>query len=299
MPNIILFCNGKAGIPTINYLINNAYSVRVIIDPSDMGKNTRQFSIKAYCQKNKVSFMNPLSYSSKIFINDLHKLKPAVIFSIQCKKIIKKEIIDIVSGEIFNFHFSDLPKNRGCFPGVWHLLNEDKYVGVTLHKLTEGIDDGPIIDKIKKRITSSDTSRSIYDWSCDNVLRLLKRNLKDILAKKYVAVEQNNALANYYSRNSINFTKLFVDWNQEANKVSRYIQAFIFPPFQFPKTRYGAAEINIVGVVKITKKKREALPGAILSVKTENIEVQVKDGSISLSVADNLKNIKPGEYFYL
>lgn len=299
MLNIILFCNGKAGIPAINYLINNAYNICVVVDPADVGKNTWQPSLKAYCQKNKIPFMDPPCYSNKAFLDDLYKFKPAVMFSIQCKKIIKKETIDIVSGEIFNFHFSDLPKNRGCFPGAWHLLNEDKYVGVTLHKLTEGIDDGPIIDKIKKKVTISDTCRSIYDWSCNQVLPLLKKNLRHILTKEYVAVQQNKSLANYYSRNSINFTKLFVDWNQDVNKVSRYIQAFIFPPFQFPKTRYGAAEINIIGVVKVTKKKREALPGTILSVKTESIEVQVEDGSISLSVADKLRNIKPGEYFYL
>lgn len=299
MPNIILFCNGKAGIPTINYLINDSYNVYVVVDPADMGKDTRQPSLKAYCQKNKISFMDPLSYSSKTFINDLRELKPAVMFSIQCKKIIGKKIIDIVNGEIFNFHFSDLPKNRGCFPGAWHLLNEDKYVGVTLHKLTEGIDDGPIIDKIKKKVTVNDTCRSIYDWSCGQVLPLLKKNLRHILSKKYVTVHQDESLANYYSRNSINFTKLFVDWNQEVNKVSRYIQAFIFPPFQFPKTRYGIAEINITGVVKVTKKSRETLPGTILSAKKGNIEVQVKDGSIMLLVADELKNIKPGECFYL
>lgn len=299
MLNIILFCNGKAGIPAINYLINNAYNICVVVDPADMGKNTWQPSLKAYCQKNKIPFMDPLRYSSKTFLDNLYKFKPAVIFSIQCKKIIKKEIIDIVSGEIFNFHFSDLPKNRGCFPGVWHLLNEDKYTGVTLHKLTEGIDDGPVIDKIKKEITVSDTGRSIYDWSCNQVLSLLKKNLRGILEKKYTAVQQDKSLANYYSRNSINFTKLFIDWNQVVNKVSRYIQAFIFPPFQFPKTRYGAAEINITGVVKVTEKNREALPGTILSTRKGNTEVQAKDGSIILLIAKELKNIKPGEYFYL
>lgn len=299
MVTILLFCNGKAAIPTIHYLHSLQYKMYVVVDSDDKGKDTWQPSLKKYCQKNNILFISPINYTDKEFIRELRTIQPTVIFSIQCKQIIKKEIINIVNGEIFNFHFADLPKNRGCYPGIWHLRNGDRYVGVTLHKLTEGIDDGPIIDKVRKKITIADTGQSVYEWSCNQVLPLFRRNLKHILAKKYLAVEQDSSQANYYSRNSITFTNLFVDWNQKIFLVSRYIQAFIFQPFQFPKTRYGTTEINITGVVKVTKKSRETLPGSILSAKKGNIEVQAKDGSIMLSIADELKNIKPGEYFYL
>ena len=56
----------------------------------------------------------------------------------------------------FNVHSSLLPKYKGLMPTFWVLKNEEKETGVTLYKLTQGIDNGPIISKrefeIKKNV---------------------------------------------------------------------------------------------------------------------------------------------------
>ncbi len=295
---IAIFANGKAAIPSINFLRDKQYDILVIVDPDDNGEDSWQPSLKSYCSKNKISFLSPSSFRNNDFLEKLSAFMPSIIFSIQCRKIIKKEIIDMVKGEIFNFHFADLPKNRGCYPGLWHLLN-DEYIGVTLHKLTEGIDDGPIIDKIKKKITLADTGRSVYEWCCEQVLPLLKRNLTNLVEKSYKAVKQSDTFSNYYSRYSLDFSNLFIDWNQDGKKIAKYIQTFIFPPFQFPKTRYAAQEMTVVGVIKITKKKRKAFPGKIISIKKNGIEVAVKNGSITICIAESGQKVSKGGYFYL
>lgn len=100
------------------------------------------------------------SINNKNNINILRKLKPDVIIIIAGNQIIKKQVLEIPKCGVLNIHSSLLPKHKGLMPSFWALKNRDKETGVTLYKLTEGIDDGPIISqkiiKINNGMTQSD-----------------------------------------------------------------------------------------------------------------------------------------------
>ncbi len=100
------------------------------------------------------------SINNKSNVNILRKLKPDVIIIIAGNQIIRKQVLEIPKCGVLNIHSSLLPKHKGLMPSFWALKNKDKETGVTLYKLTEGIDDGPIISqkiiKISKGMTQSD-----------------------------------------------------------------------------------------------------------------------------------------------
>jgi methionyl-tRNA formyltransferase len=297
MNKVVVFGYGQSPIDSIRFMLKSGIEALVVIDPKDEGKNFWQKSLLKYCIDENVRFIQPLSFEEKGFLSSLEKFNPNIILSIQCRKIIKKRIIEMVNREIFNFHFADLPRNRGCFPGVWHLLNNDRHVAVSLHKLLEGIDDGPIIDKERKKILLSDTAKDIYFWSSSTVSKLLRRNLKNLLTKKYHAKPQDSSMATYYSRKSVDFENVFINWNKDSDLVARFIQAFIFPPLQFPKTRYENKIFEISGIMKIKKGKRIGPPGTILYKRGRQAEVQTEDGSISVRLDNG--NFKKGKFFYI
>uniref|UniRef100_A0A1B0C1R6 Formyl transferase N-terminal domain-containing protein n=1 Tax=Glossina palpalis gambiensis TaxID=67801 RepID=A0A1B0C1R6_9MUSC len=61
------------------------------------------------------------------------------------------DVIDILSIPkfgAFNLHGSLLPKYRGCCPLNWSIINGEDQTGVTLHRMTEKIDHGPIIAQV-------------------------------------------------------------------------------------------------------------------------------------------------------
>lgn len=295
MTKIVIFGNGQAPIETIEFL-RGFCEVLVVVDTQDKAEDYWQLSLEKYCKDNSVRYLKPIKFLDKEFLANLRRFYPDLILSIQTRKLIKKEIIDLVDGEIFNVHFAALPKNRGCYPGLWHILNGDKYAGITLHKLTEGIDDGAIIDQIRKEIAVTDTTRSLYEWCACNTYILVKRNIEALIAKRYKAQQQNDKEASYYSRNSVNFENLYINWNKTGDEVARYIQAFIFPPLQYPLARIDKEEINIEGVSLISKKKRVDICGTILSSKGKFAEVQVADGSI---VVKCNRKLKKGEIVYI
>jgi len=68
-----------------------------------------------------------------------------LVISLYCPKIFGKELISLPSKGCINTHFGLLPRYRGISPIFWALLNQEKEIGITVHYINEGIDDGRII----------------------------------------------------------------------------------------------------------------------------------------------------------
>jgi len=73
--------------------------------------------------------------------------RPDVALSIFYSRIIRQDFIDRC-GRILNLHNSPLPRYRGVSPINWALKNGESHHGVTIHEITEGIDDGPILNQV-------------------------------------------------------------------------------------------------------------------------------------------------------
>ncbi len=65
-------------------------------------------------------------------------------FSVFYDKIIRQGFIDSCK-RILNLHNGPLPRYRGVSPINWALKNGENHHGVTIHEITAGVDDGPIV----------------------------------------------------------------------------------------------------------------------------------------------------------
>ena len=77
--------------------------------------------------------------------------KPDLVFSVFYDKIIKEWFIERC-GCLLNLHNGPLPRYRGVSPINWALKNNEPSHGVTIHKITPGIDDGPIVAQLQYSI---------------------------------------------------------------------------------------------------------------------------------------------------
>lgn len=75
-------------------------------------------------------------------LNIANEEKPDIILSAGWHKKLPDEMI--VNYECFNIHPSLLPKYRGILPIEFQLLNKEKYSGITIHKMDDRFDAGPI-----------------------------------------------------------------------------------------------------------------------------------------------------------
>ncbi len=92
------------------------------------------------------------SINLKCNVKILKELKPDLVVIIAGNQIIKNNILEIPKYGVINAHSSLLPDYKGLMPTFWVLKNKEVETGVTIFKLTEGIDNGPIINRKKIKI---------------------------------------------------------------------------------------------------------------------------------------------------
>ena len=199
-------------------------NILILTNKSDKGKNNWQPSLKKYANEKNFQITN---------LKKLYVIDNLVFISIEYEAII--DINKFSSKELFNFHFSLLPKYRGCHTNFFQIYKGEKLSGVTLHKIDNGIDTGPIIDQLKFPINKNTNAFKNYHNLMNTSVKLLKKNFKKILTVNYKTRKQILKNGSYYSRNSINYNKMkYFNLTKLNLKYFNRIKAFIFPPLQLP-----------------------------------------------------------------
>jgi methionyl-tRNA formyltransferase len=121
-----------------------------------------------------------------------------LVVSVFYDKIVKASFIDKCT-RIINLHNGPLPKYRGVSPINWALKNSEIEHGITLHEITSGIDDGPIIAQLKYSIYPEfDEVEDIYKRSLEYGWVLFKQTM--YLLDKIKARPQDDVQAIYYGK---------------------------------------------------------------------------------------------------
>jgi methionyl-tRNA formyltransferase len=86
--------------------------------------------------------------------------KPDIGISILYPKIVPGRVLDKV--EFLNLHCAPLPKYKGYNSSLWAILNQEKEFGVTLHRMDDEVDHGPIIEMRSFKIPNDITNIELY-----------------------------------------------------------------------------------------------------------------------------------------
>jgi methionyl-tRNA formyltransferase len=134
---------------------------------------------------------------------DLPQASPAgekidLAVSVFYDKIIKSWFIGRCK-KIINLHNGPLPKYRGVSPINWALKNSEREHGITIHEITPGIDDGPIIGQLKYSIYPEfDEVIDVYRRSLEYGWILFQQTIP--LLDKITVRQQNDKEASYFSK---------------------------------------------------------------------------------------------------
>jgi methionyl-tRNA formyltransferase len=112
-------------------------------------------------------------------------------------KILKAEFID-ACGRVLNIHNSPLPRYRGVSPINWALKNGERMHGVTIHEITPGIDDGPIVAQLQYSIYPEfDEVVDVYNRALEYGWTLFEQTIRNL--DRIEAAPQDDGAASYYS----------------------------------------------------------------------------------------------------
>ena len=112
-------------------------------------------------------------------VKTLHSWKPDMMVSLSFDQILRPSALR-TSKDALNLHPGILPRYRGLWPIFWKLLRKEKYAGITIHRMTEKIDEGEILALKHFRIRKNDTKVSLTLKSARTGALLLIETLRHL-----------------------------------------------------------------------------------------------------------------------
>jgi|TARA_B100001540_G_C15781281_1_gene631155 methionyl-tRNA formyltransferase len=170
------------------------YSIKYIMNYFDTEKNVQSIFSKHGIPKIKLT--KSINHQSSIKAIEMYS--PDLLVSIQGNEIFKKSIIKLAKKGCINLHTALLPKYRGLMPTFWALKNNEKYTGVSVFFVDEGIDSGPII--FQKRIEiKNQTQEELIIQTKKIGMEAIVEAIKLINEDNITLIENDDSKKTYFS----------------------------------------------------------------------------------------------------
>ena len=246
--------------------------------------------VKQYAIKNNILVISPNQIkNNEDFSNQLKELKPDIFIVIAYGKILSKEILNIPKYGCWNAHASLLPRWRGAAPIQRALLSGDKYTGVGIMKMDEGLDTGDILIEEKIIIENNENLQTLKDKLSELSSKLIIKSI-DLLNIKNNISELN--LLNQLSlnreikyANMITKSEYFLNLDDTAENIYKKVNG-LFPGayILFNNKNLKILKIKILSenILNIKYNKTQKTKEIIGIIKNEGIIISTKTFPILL-----------------
>ena len=291
---IVFMGTPEFSVPTLDALIKNKFNiVGVYTQPpkkSKRGQKINASPIEQFSKKNKINFKNPISLDSREEFEIFKKLSPDLAVVVAYGQIIPKNFLGATKFGFINIHASLLPKWRGAAPIQRAIMNGDTKTGVSIMRIEEKLDSGPVLSAKELDLDHTTTYGEIEKKLSELGARTLIESLKKIENGKAKFVDQVHSEATYAKK--IDKTETKINWNLDANKVIRHIHGLSPNPgawFEYENERFK--------VLRANKSSATGKPGSVLD---EELTIGCKSDSIRvLEIQRQGKNKQTTKEFLL
>jgi methionyl-tRNA formyltransferase len=269
---IIFMGTPQFSIAPLQALVDAGHDILLVIAQPDKINNRGNKIIFSPVKKRALDLNLKVEQPEKIkgnieLISELESLKPDCIVVSAYGRILPKEILNIPKLGCINIHASLLPKYRGAAPIQWSILDGEEYTGVSIMKMEEGLDTGPVYVMEKTPILEK-TGEDLFNELSEIGSRLLIDTLVKLEDGKITAIPQDEASASY--ARMINKEDGFLDFTKKPIEVTRTIRAL------YPSTKtYTTYKGNkmIVTEAKALNEVNFKKSGTITEVSKEGIKI--------------------------
>ena len=264
-------------VPILKSLYQNGYEVSVVYtqpaQKSQRGQKINKSPIQGISETLNIEFRTPTFLkNNKEEYEYLKKLNPDIAIVVAYGQIIPKEILNLSKNGFINIHASLLPKWRGAAPIQRSIMNLDKETGISIMKIEEKLDMGPICNSYKLKILDNENAEVISEKLSSLAAEKILDNIDSILSNKATFVNQDNKEASYAKK--IKKSEGKINWNEKAEIIIGKINGLYPSPgawFLYNNQRYK--------VLKAEIGNGTGVPGLVLN---EYLEICCKNKSIKI-----------------
>jgi len=262
--------------PTLQALIKENFNIiKVYTQPpkkSKRGQKINPSRIEQFCKKNNVDVSTPLTLNNEKEIKIFKNLSVDLVVVVAFGQIIPKDFLNVPKFGFINIHASLLPRWRGAAPIQRAIMNGDKKIGISIMKIEEKLDSGPVLKSKEFELNQDATYGEIEKKLADIGANLLIESIQNIESENLKFINQLHSEATYAKKIKKSETK--INWELDATKTLCHIHSLSPKPgawFEYQKERF-----------KILKAKVVSLNGKPGHVLDKNLIIGCKKNSIQV-----------------
>ena len=266
----------------LQILLEHRFNIPTVITQPDKlagrGKKITISPVKKLAKEKNLEILQPENINTDETASIISEKKFDVGIVISYGQIINKNIFNIPKYGILNLHPSLLPIYRGPSPIQTALLNNDKTTGVTVIKISEKMDAGPILMQEKININKDDNYFSLHDKLSQQGGYLLVKVLENMKTNNITLTEQNEELATYCRL--ITKNDGFINWSDTANNIHNKIRALCKWPVAYTYYNNKLLKIHESEIYSENTDISDFSPGTVIRLSKSSFGVVTGDKKI-------------------
>ena len=246
---IVFMGSSTFAIPSLRILKQAEYDVKAVYSQpprkAGRGKSYKEVALAEFAFSEGLKVEQPPTFKDPKIIAKLKSYDPDFLVVVAYGLILPREVLEIPKEFSINVHGSFLPYWRGAAPINQVIFNRDSFTGVSIIKMVEELDAGPILNQEKVILDHTETFGSLHQVLSELGAKNLLRVLDNINSNKEIL--QNNRLVSYAPKIKKLDAKL--DFNQQASALEARVRGLAPVPgawFEYKGERFKVFKAEVV-----------------------------------------------------
>ena len=277
LKKIIFMGSPIFAVPILKSLYQNGYPVSVVYTQppkkSNRGMKTQKSPVHNMAETLNIDVRTPENLKGNLAeYNFLEEFNADLGIVVAYGKILPENFLPLAKKGFINIHASILPSWRGAAPIQRAIMNMDNKTGISIMKINNKLDAGPICNKYEVDIKKQDNAETISEKLSMLASEKILDEIDSIIDGKANFVEQDNKKASYAKK--IEKSEGKINWNSSADEILGLINGLYPTPgawFIYKGERHK--------ILKADVGNARGEPGIVLS---ENLEIGCKEKSLKI-----------------
>ena len=277
---IVFFGTPEFAVASLNALLRERFTLAGVVTQPDKphGRSRSTLvppAVKVAAVEAGLPVLQPARPLGDLFLASLRRLEADLGVVVAYGHILRREVLEAPARGMINVHASLLPRFRGAAPIPHVILAGDRETGISIMRMEEGLDSGPVLHRVSTPIAEGETGGTLTTRLATLGASALVEALAQLSARTERPVPQDPCAATYAPKISRETAKL--DWTRDAASLERQVRAF--DPLPGAWTSLDGAPVKLFGAMPAVGGGE---PGAVLAA-SDRLVVAGGTGAIAVS----------------
>ena len=272
---LVFFGSSNFSLPFLDCLFQSSHEIALVVTqpdrPKGRGYKLSRTPIKEFAEKNKINIFQPPDINSSGAVKFLKEIKADLFVVVAYGNILSPEVLKIPKVFSLNVHASLLPVYRGAAPIAHALINGEASTGITIIKMEEKVDTGPIIAQRSLNIDDQQDALTLEEKLGNLGKSLIRETIDKISKNNFSLTTQDKLRVAVSYAPKLKKEEGLIDWSKSAEQISNLIRGCIAWPVSY--TYFRGKLLKIYKAVSKKNCPPGYKPGEIISSDKQGILV--------------------------